>query len=58
MGIFFSIYWFGHFCVLFGIILDFIINRPLKGEPVFSIIMATKSLAIILRSLTAMLAGL
>ena len=45
------------FAVLFGIILDFIINRPLKGEPVFSIIMATISLAIILRSLTAMLAG-
>ncbi len=45
------------FAVFFGIILDYIINRPLKGEPVFSIIMATISLAIILRSLTAMIAG-
>lgn len=45
------------FAVLFGIILDYIINRPLKDEPVFSIIMATISLAIILRSLTAMIAG-
>ena len=45
------------FAVLFGIIMDFIINKPLKGEPVFSIIMATISLAIILRSLTAILAG-
>ena len=45
------------FAVLFGIILDYIINRPLKDAPVFSIIMATISLAIILRSLTAMIAG-
>ena len=45
------------FAVLFGIILDYIINRPLRDEPVFSIIMATISLAIILRSLTAMIAG-
>ena len=45
------------FAVLFGIILDYIINRPLKDEPVFSIIMATISLAIILRSFTAMIAG-
>lgn len=45
------------FAVLFGIILDYIINRPLKDEPVFSIIMATISLAIILRSVTAMIAG-
>ena len=45
------------FAVIFGIILDYIINRPLKDEPVFSIIMATISLAIILRSLTAMIAG-
>ena len=45
------------FAVLFGIIMDFIINKPLKGEPVFSVIMATISLAIILRSLTAILAG-
>ena len=43
------------FAVLFGIIMDFIINKPLKGEPVFSIIMATISLAIILRSLTCLL---
>ena len=45
------------FAVLFGIVLDLIISRPLKDEPVFSIIMATISLAIILRSLTAMIAG-
>ena len=45
------------FAVLFGIILDYLINRPLKDAPVFSIIMATISLAIILRSLTAIIAG-
>jgi branched-chain amino acid transport system permease protein len=45
------------FAVIFGIILDLIINRPLKDEPVFSIIMATISLAIILRALTALIAG-
>ncbi len=45
------------FAVLFGIILDYTINRPLKDQPVFSLIMATISLAIILRSLTAMIAG-
>ncbi len=45
------------FAIIFGVILDYIINRPLKDEPVFSIIMATISLAIILRSLTALIAG-
>ncbi len=45
------------FAILFGIAMEYIIHRPLKGEPVFSIIMATISLAIILRSLTAILAG-
>lgn len=45
------------FAILFGILLDYIINRPLKDEPVFSVIMATISLAIILRSLTAIIAG-
>ena len=45
------------FAILFGILLDYIINRPLKDAPVFSIIMATISLAIILRSLTAIIAG-
>jgi len=45
------------FAVIFGIILDFIINRPLKDEPVFSIVMATISLAIILRALTGLIAG-
>ena len=45
------------FAVIFGIILDLIINRPLKDEPVFSIVMATISLAIILRALTALIAG-
>ena len=45
------------FSVLFGYILDFIINKPLKDEPIFSIIMATLSLAIILRALVAIIAG-
>ena len=45
------------FAILFGIILDFIINRPLKDAPVFSIMLATISLAIILRSLTTLIAG-
>lgn len=45
------------FAIIFGIVLDFIINRPLKNEPVFAIIMATISLAIILRSLTTIIAG-
>ena len=45
------------FSVLFGLFLDFIINRPLKDEPIFSVIMATLSLAIIMRALVAMIAG-
>ena len=45
------------FSVLFGYILDFIINKPLKDEPIFSIIMATLSLAIIIRALVAIIAG-
>ncbi|SVA62951.1 uncharacterized protein METZ01_LOCUS115805, partial [marine metagenome] len=45
------------FSVLFGLLLDFIINRPLKDEPIFSVIMATLSLAIIMRALVAMIAG-
>ena len=45
------------FSVLFGYILDFIINKPLKDEPIFSIIMATLSLAIILRAVVAIIAG-
>ena len=38
------------FSVLFGLFLDFIINRPLKDQPIFSVIMATLSLAIIMRA--------
>ena len=45
------------FAVLFGAFLDLIINRPLKDEPVFSVIMATISLAIILRAVMAVIAG-
>ncbi len=45
------------FSVLFGWILDLIINRPLKDEPIFSIIIATISLSIILRAIVAMIAG-
>ena len=45
------------FSVLFGYILDFIINRPLKDQPIFSIIMATLSLAIIIRAVVAIIAG-
>jgi len=45
------------FSVLFGYILDFIINRPLKDEPIFSVIMATLSLAIIIRAVVAIIAG-
>ena len=45
------------FSVLFGFFLDFIINRPLKDEPIFSVIMATLSLAIIMRAVVAMIAG-
>ena len=45
------------FAVLFGWFLDRIINRPLKDEPVFSVIMATISLSIILRAVVSMFAG-
>ena len=45
------------FAFLFGTFLDFIINRPLKDEPVFSVIMATISMAIILRAVMALIAG-
>jgi len=45
------------FAVLFGGILDLAINRPLKDQPVFSVIMATISLSIILRALVSMIAG-
>lgn len=45
------------FAFLFGTFLDLIINRPLKDEPVFSVIMATISLAIILRAVMAIIAG-
>lgn len=45
------------FSVLFGWILDLIINRPLKDEPIFSSIIATISLSIILRAIVAMIAG-
>ena len=45
------------FAVAFGWILDFVINRPLKDEPIFSVIMATISLSIILRAIVAMIAG-
>ncbi|MBT3180206.1 MAG: branched-chain amino acid ABC transporter permease [Candidatus Marinimicrobia bacterium] len=45
------------FAVAFGWILDWVINRPLKDEPIFSVIMATISLSIILRALVGMIAG-
>ena len=45
------------FALLFGWILDLIINRPLKDAPIFSVIMATISLSIILRAIVAMIAG-
>lgn len=45
------------FSILFGMFLDLVINRPLKDEPVFTMIMATISAAIILRGLVAMIAG-
>ena len=45
------------FAILFGWLLDRTINMPLKDEPVFSIIMATISLSIILRAIVAMIAG-
>lgn len=45
------------FSILFGALLDLVINRPLKDESVFSIIMATISISIILRAGTAMIVG-
>jgi len=45
------------FAIIFGFILDLVINRPLRDEPVFSVIMATISISIILRALVAMIAG-
>ncbi|MBL7012971.1 MAG: branched-chain amino acid ABC transporter permease [Candidatus Marinimicrobia bacterium] len=45
------------FAFVFGWVLDWVINRPLKDEPIFSVIMATISLSIILRALVAMIAG-
>ncbi len=45
------------FALAFGWLLDLIINRPMKDEPIFSIIMATISLSIILRALVAIIAG-
>ncbi len=45
------------FAIVFGWILDLVINRPLKDEPVFSVIMATIGLSIILRALVGMAAG-
>jgi len=45
------------FAIIFGIILDLVINRPLRDQPVFSVIMATISISIILRALVAMIAG-
>lgn len=45
------------FALVLGTVLDLVINRPLKDAPVFSIIMATISMAIILRALVALVAG-
>lgn len=45
------------FAFVFGWVLDWIINRPLKDEPIFSVIMATISLSIILKAIVAMIAG-
>lgn len=45
------------FAIVFGWFLDLVINRPLRDEPVFSIIMATISMAIMLRALVSMIAG-
>ena len=45
------------FAIVFGWFLDLVINRPLRDEPVFSIIMATLSMAIMLRALVSMIAG-
>lgn len=45
------------FAVFFGWLLDFLINRPLKGKPLFSVFMATLSLSIILRAVVSIIAG-
>lgn len=45
------------FAVIFGWFLDLIINRPMRDEPVFSIIMATISIGIVLRALVGLIAG-
>jgi len=45
------------FAVIFGWVLDLVINRPLRNEPVFSIIMATISIGIVLRALVSLIAG-
>ncbi|MFQ6673726.1 MAG: branched-chain amino acid ABC transporter permease [Fidelibacterota bacterium] len=45
------------FSVGFGAVLDLVINRPLKDEPIFSVIIATISLSIVLRALVAIIAG-
>lgn len=45
------------FAIVFGWFLDLVINRPMRDEPVFSIIMATISMAIMLRALVSMVAG-
>jgi branched-chain amino acid transport system permease protein len=45
------------FAIVFGVVLDYCINRPLKDEPIFSVIMATISFSIILRSLVSLFAG-
>jgi len=45
------------FATVFGALLDLVINRPLKDEPVFSVIMATIGLSIVLRALVGMIAG-
>ena len=45
------------FAVIFGWFLDLVINRPMRDEPVFSIIMATISIGIVLRALVGLIAG-
>ncbi|MBT6129277.1 MAG: branched-chain amino acid ABC transporter permease [Candidatus Marinimicrobia bacterium] len=45
------------FAIIFGWFLDLVINRPMRDEPVFSIMMATISMAIMLRAVVSMVAG-
>ena len=45
------------FAVIFGWFLDLVINRPMRDEPVFSIIMATIGIGIVLRALVGLIAG-